>query len=462
MSISRRILSDGGWLTTHEDITDRRSDERRIAYLASHDPLTGLPNRASFMNALTSVTGEDGSAAAVFLLDLDRFKAVNDRLGHAAGDQLLKDVAQRLRSVVRDNDVVARLGGDEFAIIQRLQTASHEPAISLALRIIDVIAGPFDIDGQVADVGTSIGIVICPEQGRDGADLLKKADLALYAVKAEGRNDFRIYDGTMSKVVEDQKLLEEELRLAIDRGEFELHYQPVLDAKSRMITGAEALVRWNHPERGVLAPDQFIPLAEETGLINPLGDWILQQGCRDAAAWPEHMRVAINLSAHQFKKGNLFDVVLCALVESGLSPAKLELELTETALLSNQPDYLQTIRQLKNIGITIVLDDFGTGYSSARYLTLYPFDKIKLDKSFVQGMASKRECSAVVDSTLALARGLGIAITAEGIETAEQLQRLCAGGIDYAQGYLIGRPVKLGEFSTERSGLSAQSIAQAS
>lgn len=448
ISIARRILSDGGWLTTHEDITERRKHEEQIAHLASHDPLTGLPNRASFVDILDKATADDGAIAntAIFLLDLDRFKAVNDTLGHAAGDLLLKEVGCRLRSAIRDGDVVARLGGDEFAILQRLDTPGHEPAISLALRIIDVISKPFELDGHSASVGTSIGIALSPEQGTDGSELMKKADLALYAVKAEGRNNFRIYDAAMMKLVEHQKLLETELAQAIEREEFELYYQPILDGRSGKIVGAEALIRWHHPQQGLLTPDRFIPLAEESGLIVPLGEWVLQQGCRDAAAWPDNLKVSINLSAHQFKRGNLFDIVLCTLVESGLNPDRLELEITESALLDHRSEYRQALRQLKSIGIAIVLDDFGTGYSSARYLTLYPFDKLKIDKSFVQGMGVQRENSAIIASTLALAKGLDIAVTAEGVETQEQLQQLRLSGVDFVQGYLVGRPAPSSDF----------------
>ncbi|WP_196232432.1 EAL domain-containing protein [Bradyrhizobium japonicum] len=461
VSISRSVLPDGGWLTSHEDITERRQSEKKVAYLAAHDPLTGLPNRARFISELERITAESGAIGntAIFLLDLDRFKAVNDTLGHAAGDQLLKDVAARLRSEVREHDIVARLGGDEFAIIQKLDSAVHEPAISLALRIIDAIGRPFELDGHIASVGTSIGIALCPEQGRDGAELMKKADLALYAVKEGGRNDFRIYDAEMTEIVEHQKRLEGELSRAIEREEFELYYQPVLDLKTHRVTGAEALIRWNHPERGVLSPDQFIPLAEETGLIVPLGEWVLQQGCRDAAAWPEDLKIAINLSVHQINCGNLFDVVLCTLVETALSPARLELEITESVLLDNQPEHLQTLRQLRNIGVSIVLDDFGTGYSSSRYLTLHPFDRIKIDKSFVQGMASQRESSAIVASTIVLARGLDISVTAEGVETHEQLRQLSLAGVDFAQGYLIGRPMPLGDFLNERRQSHAEVVA---
>ena len=380
------------------------------------------------------------------LLDLDRFKTINDTLGHAAGDLVLKQVAQRLCAEVGAQSMVARLGGDEFAILQKFASPDHETVAALARRLIATLTTPYHFDGRVATIGASIGIVLCPEQGTDRSELMRKADLALYAVKAEGRNDFRIYDAEMMTAIENQKLLEAELSHALERGEFELHYQPIFDTRAQTVVGAEALVRWNHPERGLLSPDQFIPLAEETGLIAQLGEWVLKQGCRDAAAWPRRMKVAINLSAHQFKRGNLFDLVLCTLVECGLSAERLELEITESALLDNDTGHLETLRRLRNLGISIVLDDFGTGYSSARYLTLYPFDKIKIDKAFVQGMVTQRESAAIVASTLALARGLDIMVTAEGVETPEQLRELTQAGVDFAQGYLIGRPMRVQDF----------------
>jgi diguanylate cyclase (GGDEF)-like protein/PAS domain S-box-containing protein len=463
IAISRRLLSDGGWLTTHEDITARRRSERRFAHIAAHDALTGLPNRPHFINALDRATTSGGTNnVAVFLLDLDRFKAVNDRLGHAAGDLLLKEVANRLRATLREGDVAARLGGDEFAIIQQLETADPSAAAALGRRIIATIAKPFDLEGQPADVGTSIGIVMCPDQGLDGPDLMKKADLALYKVKSDGRNGYRIYDAMMSKVAEDQKVLEEQLGHAMDRDEFRLYYQPILNTKTGAITAAEALVRWHHPQHGVLAPERFLPVTEEIGLINPLGDWILQQACTDAATWPSHIKLAVNLSAHQFKKGNLLDVVLAALAGSGLSPQRLELEFTEAVLLSNRSDYLQVVRQLKDMGVTIVLDDFGTGYSSARHLTLSLFDKIKIDESIVSGMTTRRECSALLASAITLARGLDVAITAEGVETSDQLRMLGADGIDFVQGHLIGYPVPLSDFVSENWQLAERTVAQAS
>ena len=453
VSINRHMMPDGGWLTTHEDITERARNEQKIAYLAEHDLLTGLPNRAFLTKMLEGAIPRRDKVAtdnfAVFMLDLDRFKNVNDTLGHAAGDQLLIEVARRLKASLRDSDVLARLGGDEFAIIQPLETDDNEATIALALRIIDTIARPIELNGHQVMVGTSIGIARSPSDGSDPSDLLKKADLALYAAKADGRNDFRLYRPEMMRNAEAHKTIENELREAIKKGQFELHYQPIIDVRTQTLCGGEALVRWRHPQRGLIGPEEFIPIAEASGLIMPLGDWILQQACKDAACWPEALRISVNLSAFQFNKGNLFDVVLCALVESSLNPERLELEITESALLDNQASHLQTIRQLKNLGITLALDDFGTGYSSASYLTNFPFDKIKIDKSFIQGAEHRRDCAAVIASVLALARGLEMAVTAEGVETEHQFQMLRKSGVEYAQGFLFAPPVPQARFMAE-------------
>jgi predicted signal transduction protein with EAL and GGDEF domain len=337
------------------------------------------------------------------------------------------------------------LGGDEFAIIQEGGPNQHEAAIALALRIIDAISQPFDLNGNRANLGTSIGIVLAPEHESDPEGLLKRADLALYDAKANGRNDYRFFRNELLEVADTQRTAEIELRDAIERQEFELHYQPVVDAKTRTLCGVEALVRWRHPTKGLIGPDKFVPLAESTGLIVPLGEWILRRACADAASWPAHVKLAINISAIQFKKDDLFEVILSTLVETGLTPGRLELEITETSLLENQEAHLTTIRQLKNLGISMALDDFGTGYSSVNYLANFPFDKIKIDKSFTQGVLSRRDCKAVVASTLALAQGLGTVTTAEGVETEEQLEYMRAAGVDLVQGYLFGRPVPIAQ-----------------
>ena len=462
VSIARHPMPNGGWLTTHEDVTDRAKSEKQIAFLAQHDLLTGLANRAEFNAKLEEGSRRVkryGGAITVMMLDLDKFKAVNDTLGHPAGDKLLVEVAQRLKSSLRETDVLARLGGDEFAIIQEGGPSQHEGAIALALRIITAIAQPFDLDGHQANVGTSIGIALAPEHGVEPQDLLKRADLALYSVKDGGRNDFRIFRPEMLEAAQTQQTAECELRGAIEREEFELHYQPVMDAKTRKLCGVEALIRWKHPTRGLIGPDHFLPIAESTGLIVPLGNWVLQQACAEAASWPSHIKIAVNISAVQFKKGNLFDVILCTLVETGLAPDRLDLEITETALLENQEEHLAVIRQLKNLGISIALDDFGTGYSSVNYLTIFPFDKIKIDKSFTQGVLDRRDYRAVVASTLALAQGLGTVTTAEGVETEEQLEYMREAGVDFVQGYLLGRPVAVSQLDLQNASLLKDKVA---
>jgi diguanylate cyclase (GGDEF)-like protein/PAS domain S-box-containing protein len=459
---TRQPMEGGGWLSIVEDITERRRAEAEIIHLARHDVLTGLANRAEFNSKLEEASKRlkrNGGTVTVMMLDLDRFKAVNDTLGHPAGDRLLVEVGRRLQSTVRDTDVLARLGGDEFAIIQEGSFDQHEGAITLALRIINAISQPFDLNGHEAGIGTSIGIALAPENGAEPEELLKSADLALYDAKANGRNDFRLYHPTMLEFAHTQQSAEGELQNAIAREEFELHYQPVVDVKTRRLCGVEALVRWRHPVKGMIAPDRFIPLAESTGLIVPLGDWILQRACADAASWPAHIKIAVNISAVQFKKGNLFDVILCTLVETGLAPERLELEITETSLLENQEAHLATIRQLKNLGISIALDDFGTGYSSVTYLTSFPFDKIKIDRSFTQGALTRRDCAAVVSSVLALAHGLGMITTVEGIETSEQLKYMREAGVDLAQGYLFGRPVPISQLDLNLATLPNEMVA---
>jgi diguanylate cyclase (GGDEF)-like protein/PAS domain S-box-containing protein len=462
VAVVNTATANGGWVAIHEDITERRRAEAEIVHLARHDVLTGLANRAEFNARLEEASKRlkrNGGAVTVMMLDLDKFKAVNDTLGHPAGDQLLVEVGRRLQSTLRETDVLARLGGDEFAIIQEGGPSQHEGAIALALRIIGAITQPFDLNGHEASVGTSIGIALGPEHGIEPEELLKSADLALYSVKTSGRNDFRIFQAELLEIADTQQSAEKEMRDAIAQEEFELHYQPVVDLKTRKLYGVEALVRWRHPIKGLIAPDQFIPLAESTGLIVPLGEWILQRACADAASWSAHITVAINISAVQFEKGNLFEVILCALVETGLAPERLELEITETSLLENRDAHLATIRQLKNLGISIALDDFGTGYSSMTYLTNFPFDKIKIDRSFTQGVLNRRDCAAVVSSVLALAQGIGTITTAEGIETEEQFEYMRDVGVDLAQGYLFGRPVPISHLDLNNTHLPKEMVA---
>ncbi len=437
------------YMAIRVDITARKRAEAQISYAATHDALTGLLNRAALREqmdrALAHMQQQQQGTLTIHILDLDGFKHVNDTLGHAAGDNLLKELAGRLKSSLRETDIVARLGGDEFAIIQTDTRDQREEAIALAVKTLEIVAKPFVLDGQEVSVGTSIGIALAPANGTDAAELLKKADLALYRVKSEGRNSFSFFEEDLSEKATTRLQLINDMRAALSRNEFELHYQPLFDTRTSRLCGMEALVRWRHPLAGLLYPDQFIGIAEETGLMEPLGQWILQKACADAVSWPENIKVAVNLSAGQFRSGALFDLILCALVDSGLPPERLELEITESLLLQGKESNVLVIQQLKNIGITIALDDFGTGYASLSYLLLFPFDKIKIDKSFTQGLLTRSECVAVVASIFTLARGLGIAVTAEGVETDAQLELLRVQGVNYVQGYLFGRPRPLAE-----------------
>jgi diguanylate cyclase (GGDEF)-like protein len=445
IAIARHMMADGAWLTTHEDITDRARSEKNIAFLAQHDLLTGLANRALFSEKLEEVAKRvqrQETTFTVLMLDLDKFKNVNDTLGHPAGDQLLIQVAERLKSSLRETDVLARLGGDEFAIIQENDKNQHEGAIALALRIIALIEQPFDLDGNTVRVGTSIGIAFAPEHGVEPETLLQKADVALYAAKTGGRNDYRTFEPGLTEAADLQRSIEEELRQAAAREEFELYYQPIIDAKTRAVCGAEAFLRWRHPSKGVLLPDQFLPLAESIGLMPQIGEWILQRACLDATAWPSDVKVAVNISATQFRKGNLFDVVLCSLVDSGLSPDRLELEIGDSVLLeADRGSVLAIIRQLSNLGVSVALDGCGAAYAAIG--SGLPFNKIKIDRHVAQGLGTRRDCNAVLASVGALAKHLDITMAAKGVETSEQLEGLFAAGVDFAQGHLFGKPVPL-------------------
>ena len=450
--VSRQPMNEGGWVATHEDVTERKRAEAEIAHMARHDVLTGLPNRAEFnarLNDASQRVRRGVATVSLLLLDLDKFKAVNDTLGHPAGDQLLIEVGARLQSTLRETDVLARLGGDEFAIIQAGGVDLAEGAIALAQRIIGVIMQPFDLSGHRVNIGASIGIALAPEHGVDPEPLLTAADLALYAAKSNGRNDYRLFEARMLEAARTQKWAEVELREAIARQQFELFYQPVVDVKRHLMCGVEALIRWRHPAKGLVGPDQFIPLAESCGLIAPLGEWIIRQACADAARLPDHVKVAINISAVQFRKGNLFEIISQALRDADLPPDRIELELTETSHLENQETILANMLRLKRFGVSIALDDFGQGYSSMNYLTNFPFDKIKIDKSFTQGALDRHDCAAVVASTLALSRGLGIVTTAEGVENEQQFEYMRDAGVDLVQGCLFGRPVPIAEFATQ-------------
>ncbi|WP_025038061.1 bifunctional diguanylate cyclase/phosphodiesterase [Bradyrhizobium sp. DOA9] len=416
---------------------------RRVLELAQTDILTGLPNRAFFLTRLDEMNRRlsvRGRPFTILMLDLDRFKNVNDSLGHAAGDALLRQVAQRLKSALRANDVLARLGGDEFAIIQEAGEDQRTCSTELAARIAKLVSKPFLLPGHRVEIGTSVGIAIAPDHGSDQEQLLKKADLALYRSKSAGRNCFTIYDEAMSAELEARNTLEGDLRDAIARCQLEVHYQPFVDALSGARRGFEALVRWRHPTRGLIPPDQFIALAEETGLIVPLGEFVLRRACADAAGWPADLMVAVNLSPIQFKEAELFDMICAALADSGLPPQRLEIEITESVLLERGSENHAFMERLKQLGVELALDDFGTGYSSLSYLTAFPFDKIKIDKSFIRNLTQQPRSSAIISSIVTLARGLDMSVTAEGVETREEFDRLKALGVNFAQGYLFGRP----------------------
>jgi diguanylate cyclase (GGDEF)-like protein len=425
---------------------------RRVLELAQTDILTGLPNRAFFLEQLKDAGSHDRprrGAFSILMLDLDRFKNVNDSLGHAAGDALLRQVALRLNSSLRGTDVLARLGGDEFAIIQAGCDDQRTGSIDLATRISKLIAEPFQLPGHHVEIGTSIGIAMAPEHGSDKEQLLKKADLALYRSKSAGRNCFTVYDEAMSAELEARNTLEGDLRDAIARCQFEVHYQPFFDVQTSHRRGLEALVRWRHPTRGLIPPDQFIPLAEETGLIVPLGEWVIRQACDDATSWPPDTKVAVNLSPVQLKQAELFNIIESALRNSGLPPRQLEIELTESVLLERAAENHAFMERLKGIGVSLALDDFGTGYSSLSCLTTFPFDKIKIDKSFMGNLSKRHKSSAIISSIVTLARGLDMSVTAEGVETLEQFERLRVLGVNFAQGYLLGRPVPIGELKSQ-------------
>jgi len=435
-------------ITVIDDVTERRKSEQRIAFMAHHDALTGLANRATVTQKIEEAAARQrrwGTPFTVLLLDLDRFKQVNDTLGHSAGDALLREVATRLKASLRETDVLARLGGDEFAIVQSGEVDQRPAATRLAQRIIQIIAEPFSIEGHEFSIGTSIGIAVAPEQGTDPDALLKVADMALYRAKSAGRNGYRFFDPDMGAAAGERLALEHDLRRALQQNELELVYQPIVDAKTLKICAAEALLRWRHPTRGVIYPDKFIPLAEETGLIAQIGEWVLSTACTDAVSWPADVKVAVNLSPVQFRKTNLPEVVVSALTRSSLAPQRLELEMTETALIESAAECLPAFQRFKSLGIAIALDDFGTGYSSLSQLTMFPFDRIKIDKSFTQNLTKRADCAAIISATLTLANNLNIATTAEGVETAEQCRLLRLAGVTSLQGYLFKRPVPAAE-----------------
>jgi diguanylate cyclase (GGDEF)-like protein/PAS domain S-box-containing protein len=423
------------------DITERKRAEARLAFMAQHDGLTGLPNRSLLrqqMDEMLLHTRRGAEKIAVLMLGLDNFKAVNDTLGHGIGDQLLRAVARRLRSTLRDEDALARLNSDEFAIVQS-GVSRPEDAVLLARRLLEALGDPYLLDGHSVVAGASIGIAMSPGDGDNSEKLLKSADMALSRAKKDFRGTFSFFEPEMDARAQIRRKIETELRDAIQNDALQPHYQPLVDLATGRITGFEALVRWPHPERGIVSPAEFIPVAEETGLINGLGALMLRRACHDAAQWPDDVHVAVNLSPLQFRVGNLLAMVMDALKQSGLPARRLELEITETLLLEKSSQVLATLHALRALGVRISMDDFGTGYSSLSYLRSFPFDKIKVDRSFVKEVDANRDAQAIIRSIVSLGKGLGVTITAEGVETEAELSCLRAEGCHEGQGYLFSR-----------------------
>lgn len=442
--VTRQPMAGGGWVATHLDVTEQRRSEAKITHMAQHDALTDLPNRVLLrerMEYAIAVTRNGGVDLAVLMLDLDRFKEVNDTLGHPTGDSLLRAVAARLRECTTETALIARLGGDEFAVIDYVTSPAVEAA-ALAENIRKALCEPFDLGDHRVTVGTSIGIAIAPRDGNDSDVIMKSADLALYSAKSGGRGAFRFFEPELDELMHARRNLERDMRAAIAGRQFELHYQPFVSPATGKVSGVEALLHWHHPQHGLVMPSDFIPLAEETGLIVPLGEWVLSTACAEAAKWPAHVRIAINLSPAQFKSKELVPVVVGALASSGVAPHRLELEVTETVIMHDSEAVFAVLGQLRGLGVRIALDDFGTGYSSLSFLQRFPFDKIKIDRSFVNELSSTRaEAHHLARAVVRFAVSLGKTTTAEGVETKEQLDILREEGCVETQGYYFSRPM---------------------
>jgi diguanylate cyclase (GGDEF)-like protein len=436
----------------HRRTTEKQHADEHIRFLAHHDSLTGLANRVQLLEKLRtalSVLPMQGGRLAVHFLDLDRLKEVNDTLGHDAGDFLLRTTAERLRVAAGVHDIVARLGGDEFVVVQSAIRGEDE-VVDFASRLISAMATPMNFKEKEFVATASIGVAIAPRDGATAGQLLGHADLALYQAKSNGRNTFRFFDTNMGQLALERVRLELELRDALEAGEFEVHYQPIVSIAARRQVGMEALVRWRHPKLGLIAPDRFIPLAEKTGLIHHLGEFVLRQACMDAVKWPPAIKIAVNLSPVQFQQPELTGNIARILEETKLSPERLELEITESVLLQRSEKNVSALNELRGLGISIALDDFGTGYSSLSYLRMFPFNKIKIDKSFVSGLSQMDVCAAIVCAVANLGRSLDIITTAEGVETEEQLELLRAAGCTQAQGYLFGRPCPIADLDFDK------------
>jgi diguanylate cyclase (GGDEF)-like protein len=460
ISVISAPLSTGGGVTIHMDVTEKRNSEKRIAFLAHHDALTGLANRVQLREHIDSrLKHERGESFALLCLDLDHFKDINDTLGHSIGDLLLCAVSTRLLELVRDTDLVSRTGGDEFSIVQSGTKQTIAAAAALAARVVEALSVPFDLGEHHVVIGASVGIAIAPDDGDDADRLLKNADMALYQSKDDGRGKFHFFKSEMDDEAQARRVLELELRKAVSAGEFEVFYQPIVNLEQDEISGFEALLRWNHPTRGMVPPDAFIPLAEDTGLIVAIGEWVIRQACVEAMTWPSDLRVAVNVSPVQIRGKNLVSAVMSALASTGLRADRLEVEITEAVLMSNDDATLAVLHQLRSLGVRISMDDFGTGYSSLSYLRSFPFDKIKIDRSFVRDLIEKPDSIAIIRAVTGLGHSFGMTTTAEGVETQGQLDQMRAEGCTEVQGYFYSKPRPAGELAELISGFQKRTQA---
>ena len=444
--MSNQPLAGGGFIDLQEDITEKRRAEQKIAWLALHDGLTEVANRVHFREQLTRALEkrQPSEIIALHLIDLDKFKSINDGHGHPIGDELLRSVAGRLRATVRAPDLLGRLGGDQFAVLQR-NVLRESDAERLASRLLRTVEQPHEVGGQKLHVHAALGIALAPKDGTTVDDLLKNADVALYKSKSRGGNSLAFFEPEQDENIKERHQLEADLRYALERGELALHYQPIVNLKSRSVTSFEALMRWHHPRRGLIGPTEFIPIAEQTGLIVPIGEWALERACRDAASWPEPTKVTVNLSSVQFEGSRLVAATERALQLSGLDPRRLEIEITETVLLRDVPNTQAILERMHELGVQVALDDFGTAFASLSYLQNFPFNKIKIDRSFVRGVPERADCLAIVRAVAALARNLHIASVAEGIETLDHFMCITQAGCDEVQGFYFSQAVPTAE-----------------